>query len=119
LCSEPEARRPGLAGRPEERPVLEISRGVDKQADSLRLALAYRDGVSQALINRNLRNAFAASLSGPVTPERKADLAAQLLSELLAAQAESRINEQTAVNLLTATIISGAPAPGPRPIRKH
>ena len=57
-----------------------VASGIYEQGDGLRLALAYRDRVSQALIDRNLGAALTASLSPSATPARKADLALQLLS---------------------------------------
>lgn len=58
-----------------------VARGVYEQGDGLRLALAYRDRVSQALIDRNLGAALTASLPAMATPTRRADLATQLLSK--------------------------------------
>jgi hypothetical protein len=58
-----------------------VARGAYEQGDGLRLALAYRDRVSQALIDRNLGAALTANLPATATPPRKAELALQLLSK--------------------------------------
>ncbi|MGJ4948387.1 hypothetical protein [Bradyrhizobium sp. HKCCYLS20291] len=58
-----------------------LTRGVYEQSDGLRLASAYRDRVSQALIDRNFSAVLSSSLPADVTPARKEDLALQLLSK--------------------------------------
>ncbi len=56
-----------------------VARGVYEQSAGLQLALAYRDRVSQAFIDRNLADALTESMPD-ATPAEKANFALQLLS---------------------------------------